>query len=148
MGVAKDATRSLEDVLSTPIPGETLAMFYARSSTYFFLRLNESLKSMYTEDHWTGKATEQSDNRGKMLRRDGFALAQARYGLCFSFSTLGYGLIVGQGNTNQYSRRLSAYLQKRGWMRMRFAKEQRVEAGRDLGHLGRAVIAAESSVKT
>lgn len=32
MGVsAKDATRSAEDVISTPAPGETLAMFYARS---------------------------------------------------------------------------------------------------------------------
>lgn len=31
MGVAKDATRSPEDILSTPSPGETLAMFYARS---------------------------------------------------------------------------------------------------------------------
>ena len=31
MGVAKDATRSPEDVISTPLPGETLAMFYARS---------------------------------------------------------------------------------------------------------------------
>jgi hypothetical protein len=31
MGVAKDNTRSLEDVISTPLPGETLASFYARS---------------------------------------------------------------------------------------------------------------------
>lgn len=31
MGVAKDTTRSAEDVQSTPLPGETLAMFYARS---------------------------------------------------------------------------------------------------------------------
>jgi hypothetical protein len=31
MGVSKDTTRSAEDVQSTPLPGETLAMFYARS---------------------------------------------------------------------------------------------------------------------
>ena len=31
--IAKDATRSPEDVISTPLPGETLAMFYARSRT-------------------------------------------------------------------------------------------------------------------
>ena len=37
MGVAKDATRSPEDVISTPLPGETLAMFYARSRTSFVL---------------------------------------------------------------------------------------------------------------
>jgi len=62
MGVAKDATRSAEDVLSTPLPGETLAMFYARSREY-----------------WAGKAHASSDNRGKLLRRDGFALAEERY---------------------------------------------------------------------
>ncbi|KAM5543557.1 hypothetical protein V8D89_002808 [Ganoderma adspersum] len=62
MGVAKDATRSPEDVISTPLPGETLAMFYARSREY-----------------WAGKAFGTSDNRGKMLRRDGFTLAEERY---------------------------------------------------------------------
>ncbi|KAG9084728.1 hypothetical protein FRC06_003921 [Ceratobasidium sp. 370] len=31
LGVSKDATRSAEDALSTPLPGETLAVFYARS---------------------------------------------------------------------------------------------------------------------
>ena len=39
MGVAKDATRSPEDVISTPLPGETLAMFYARSRACFFRSL-------------------------------------------------------------------------------------------------------------
>ncbi|THG99622.1 hypothetical protein EW145_g7226 [Phellinidium pouzarii] len=69
LGVANDtqsakagAARSAEDALSTPLPGETLAMFYARSREY-----------------WAGKAHEASDNRGKSLRRDGFALAQDRY---------------------------------------------------------------------
>ncbi|KAI0717154.1 hypothetical protein C8Q76DRAFT_616487 [Earliella scabrosa] len=62
MGVAKDATRSPEDVISTPLPGETLAMFYARSREY-----------------WAQKAYGTSDNRGKMLRRDGFAMAEERY---------------------------------------------------------------------
>ncbi|TFY62977.1 hypothetical protein EVJ58_g3529 [Rhodofomes roseus] len=62
MGVAKDNTRSAEDVISTPLPGETLAMFYARSREY-----------------WTQKAYGSSDNRGKLLRRDGFTLAEERY---------------------------------------------------------------------
>ncbi|KAG6864915.1 hypothetical protein C0991_006403 [Blastosporella zonata] len=62
MGVAKDATRSAEDIISTPLPGETLAMFYARS-----------------REHWSAKAHGSSDNRGKQLRRDGFALAEERY---------------------------------------------------------------------
>lgn len=31
MGVAKDAARSPEEMISTPVPGETLAAFYARS---------------------------------------------------------------------------------------------------------------------
>ncbi|CCM00631.1 uncharacterized protein FIBRA_02668 [Fibroporia radiculosa] len=62
MGVAKDATRSAEDIISTPLPGETLAMFYARSREY-----------------WTGRAHGNSGNRGKELRRDGFAKAEERY---------------------------------------------------------------------
>ncbi|CAL1698869.1 unnamed protein product [Somion occarium] len=62
LGVAKDTTRSAEDVISTPLPGETLAMFYARSREY-----------------WAQKAHASSDNRGKALRRDGFARAQERY---------------------------------------------------------------------
>ncbi|KAF9261281.1 galactose oxidase [Marasmius fiardii PR-910] len=64
MGVSKDAARSPEDVTSTPLPGETLAMFYARSREY-----------------WSRKAhgTGSSEHRGKMLRRDGFALAEERY---------------------------------------------------------------------
>ncbi|EKM75215.1 hypothetical protein AGABI1DRAFT_123321 [Agaricus bisporus var. burnettii JB137-S8] len=62
MGVSKDVSRSAEDVLSTPLPGETLAMFYARSREY-----------------WAQKAYGTSDNRGKELRRDGFARAEERY---------------------------------------------------------------------
>jgi len=65
LGVSKDNTRSTEDVISTPLPGETLAMFYARSREY-----------------WAQKAHETSDNRGKLLRRDGFAIAEERYGGC------------------------------------------------------------------
>ncbi|KAI0058066.1 galactose oxidase [Artomyces pyxidatus] len=62
MGIAKDTTRTEEDVLSTPLPGETLAMFYARSRLY-----------------WAQKARENSDNRGKELQREGFSLAQKKY---------------------------------------------------------------------
>jgi len=62
MGVAKDNTRSLEDVISTPLPGETLASFYARSREF-----------------WAQKAHKTSDNRGKLLRRDGFGLAEDKY---------------------------------------------------------------------
>lgn len=62
MGVSKDTARSAEDVISTPEPGETLALFYARSREY-----------------WTQKAYGVSDNRGKQLRRDGFSFAEERY---------------------------------------------------------------------
>ncbi|KAI0257724.1 hypothetical protein BC834DRAFT_920813, partial [Gloeopeniophorella convolvens] len=62
MGVTKDSKRSEEDILSTPLPGETLATFYARSREY-----------------WAQKARESSDNRGKLLRRDGFSLAEEHY---------------------------------------------------------------------
>ncbi|KAG1762523.1 hypothetical protein EDD22DRAFT_823271 [Suillus occidentalis] len=62
MGISKDTARSAEDVISTPEPGETLALFYARSREY-----------------WTQKAHGVSDNRGKQLRRDGFSFAEERY---------------------------------------------------------------------
>ena len=87
MGVAKDATRSPEDVISTPLPGETLAMFYARSRASFFCSLPrgpliDADELPYTGEYWAGKAFGTSDNRGKMLRRDGFTLAEERYGTC------------------------------------------------------------------
>ncbi|KAF8815210.1 hypothetical protein BYT27DRAFT_7238510 [Phlegmacium glaucopus] len=63
MGVSKD---SPEDIQSTPLPGETLAMFYVRSREY-----------------WTQKAHGNSDNQGKQLRRDGFTLAEERYSTLF-----------------------------------------------------------------
>ncbi|KAG8907638.1 hypothetical protein FRB99_003100 [Tulasnella sp. 403] len=63
LNLSKDATRTAEEQLSMPLPGETLAVFYARS-----------------KDYWAQKAHEYSDNRGKLLRRDGFGLAEERYG--------------------------------------------------------------------
>ncbi|KAJ3979502.1 galactose oxidase [Lentinula detonsa] len=67
MGVLKDTSRSSEDMLSTPLPGETLAMFYSRS-----------------RDYWSQKAllsigSGLSDVRGKQLRTVGFNLAEERY---------------------------------------------------------------------
>ncbi|KAG8923410.1 hypothetical protein FRC02_011164 [Tulasnella sp. 418] len=62
MGAANDVNRSKDDVISTPLPGETLAVFYARSREF-----------------WAQKAHQSSDNRGKLLRRDGFAMAGERY---------------------------------------------------------------------
>ncbi|KAJ7709920.1 hypothetical protein B0H17DRAFT_244413 [Mycena rosella] len=60
MGVSKE--RSPEEALSTPLPGETLAMFYARSRAF-----------------WAQKAHVSTENQGKQLRRDGFALAEETY---------------------------------------------------------------------
>jgi hypothetical protein len=62
LGVSRDAGRSVEDVLSTPQPGESLRQFYDRSREY-----------------WAGKAHASSDNRGKMLRKDGFEKCQIKY---------------------------------------------------------------------
>ncbi|KAG0658018.1 hypothetical protein C6P46_006078 [Rhodotorula mucilaginosa] len=64
MGISADSARTAEEILSTPQAGESLAQFFARSKEY-----------------WTGKAHEQggSANRGKELRRDGFAMAEQRY---------------------------------------------------------------------
>lgn len=62
--MAPAAAQTPEDAMSTPRAGETLAVFYARSRTY-----------------WAQRALTSgaSDQRGKMLRRDGFALAEERY---------------------------------------------------------------------
>ena len=82
MGVAKDATRSPEDVISTPLPGETLAMFYARSRQSDFQLIFVVYATLISSlgEYWAQKAYGTSDNRGKMLRRDGFTLAEERYG--------------------------------------------------------------------
>ncbi|KAI0287379.1 hypothetical protein BC826DRAFT_1093375 [Russula brevipes] len=42
MGVSKDIKRSEEDIISTPLPGETLAGFYARSREYWAQKARES----------------------------------------------------------------------------------------------------------
>ncbi|KAL5492663.1 KEL3_2 [Sanghuangporus weigelae] len=63
-GTSESVEQSADDILSTPLPGETLAAFYARSRGYL-----------------TDKAHRTSDNRGMLLHRDGFALAQERYAM-------------------------------------------------------------------
>lgn len=50
------------EAIGTPLPGETLAAFYER-----------------TREYWVQQAFATSGNRGKELRRDGFALAEERY---------------------------------------------------------------------
>ena len=70
MDIARDATRSPEDVISTLLP---VAMFYACSRASFF---------HYAGEYWAGKVFETNDNSCKMLRRDGFTLAEERYGAC------------------------------------------------------------------
>jgi hypothetical protein len=92
MGVSKDTTRSAEDVLSTPEPGESLAMFYARSRTFHYVP-NLSFGADYLQgEYWTQKAHGVSDNRGKLLRRDGFSFAEERYGM-FNRRYSQYGLL-------------------------------------------------------
>ncbi|KAL1719131.1 hypothetical protein EV715DRAFT_290573 [Schizophyllum commune] len=51
-----------EDANETPLPGETLAMFYHR-----------------TREYWSQKAAAGGDVRGKQAKRDGFAKAKERY---------------------------------------------------------------------
>ncbi|KAI0029525.1 galactose oxidase [Vararia minispora EC-137] len=62
MGVSRDTTRSEEETISTPLPGETLSTFYTRSREY-----------------WAQKARDKIDSRGKMLRKQAFTLAKERY---------------------------------------------------------------------
>jgi hypothetical protein len=39
---------------------------------------------MVPGDYWAQMAHETSDNRGKLLRRDGFTLAEERYSECLT----------------------------------------------------------------
>lgn len=73
MGVSKETNRSEEDSISTPQPGEKMATFYERSKTY-----------------WAQKAMETSQgegNRGKELRRDGFAVSISERRMLSRFSS-------------------------------------------------------------
>lgn len=64
LGVSKNTTRSENEIISTPLPGESLREFYSRSKSYF-----------------ANLAHEQSHGqaRGKEMRRDGFELAEKRF---------------------------------------------------------------------
>jgi len=79
MGVSKDTTRSAEDIISTPEPGESLAIFYARSRKFHSIPSLPSVINYLGGEYWTQKAHAVSDNRGKQLRRDGFSFAEERY---------------------------------------------------------------------
>lgn len=96
MGVAKDVTRSPEEMISTPLPGETLAAFYARSrerSSFYnpsvpsvnFFRADGAWVNV--GDHWSAKARETNDDKGKQARRAGFNMAQERYSSSLSLSS-------------------------------------------------------------
>ncbi len=63
LGVSMDDTRTQEDVLSTPLPGETVRHFYDRSKEY-----------------WQGKAfaAAEREMRGKELRRAAFTVSGSR----------------------------------------------------------------------
>lgn len=80
MGVSKDTTRSAEDIISTPEPGESLAIFYARSRKFHSISSLPFDVNYLGGEYWTQKAHAVSDNRGKQLRRDGFSFAEERYG--------------------------------------------------------------------
>jgi len=48
-------------------------MFFFFNNTNFFF-------GVFAGEYWAQKARESSDNRGKLLRRDGFSLAEEQYG--------------------------------------------------------------------
>jgi len=64
LGVSKDTTRSEADILSTPMPGESLRDFYQRSKSYF---------ASLAHEH------SQGQTRGKEMRRDGFDMAEKKF---------------------------------------------------------------------
>ncbi|GAA5840259.1 hypothetical protein JCM3766R1_001441 [Sporobolomyces carnicolor] len=64
MGVSSSTERTAEDLLSTPEPTESLAVFYARTKSYWAQKAHETIAA---------------GNRGKELRKSGFEIAQQRY---------------------------------------------------------------------
>lgn len=85
---AQDQAQAQDEALDstgTPLPGETLAMFYARTRELGSTFGSICLFDILVGDYWSAKALEQgvTESRGKMLRRDGFVLAEERYGSCF-----------------------------------------------------------------
>lgn len=59
---SQNTEQSAEESISTPVPGETLAMFYHRG-----------------RDYWSQKASAGGDSRGKQAKRDGFQKAKERW---------------------------------------------------------------------
>lgn len=76
-----DSKTSPEDAMSTPLPGETLAQFYNRSSMASCSFSKAHIDNVSGE-YWASKAFAASEERGKELRRGGFSMAQERYGKC------------------------------------------------------------------
>lgn len=103
-GVAKDSKQREQDFLSTPLPGENLKDFYARTKSY-----------------WGSRAFEESQgqSRGKEMRRDGFSLAEKRYAeykpvldeVCGSIRSCTRFLLTGLHPVY----RLSASREKQAW---------------------------------
>lgn len=46
----------------------------------FFFNNTNFIFGVFPGEYWAQKARESSDNRGKLLRRDGFSLADEHYG--------------------------------------------------------------------
>jgi hypothetical protein len=64
MGVSKDTKRSEEDIISTPLPGETLAIFYARSRESFYLHVARRITRRFPY----GKLWHLQGNTGRRRR--------------------------------------------------------------------------------
>ena len=75
LGTAKDAARTEEDILSTPLPGENLRLFYDRSR-----ELVQAVKLSSAHggagQYWAAQAYEWTGSRGKALRREGFGMSE------------------------------------------------------------------------
>jgi hypothetical protein len=71
---AQAQAENAEESLATPLPGDTLAVFYARTKDYWARKAHQA-----QEDRQGRSENRGSENRAKLLRRDGFALAEERW---------------------------------------------------------------------
>ena len=71
MGVSKDTKRSEEDNISTPLPGETLAIFYARSRESFLRVVCRMARRFLYDKLWHIQGNTGPRGRGKAVTTGG-----------------------------------------------------------------------------
>lgn len=118
IGLAKDATRSEEEVLSTPLPGETLALFYARSRTLPRLSYNNVDIALIHSTH-------PQESTGPNARRPRHL--ETRIGPKSSAVSRSRLPLIDMKSTSRSWRKWRRFLRRRVWTRRRCGESVQVE---------------------